>query len=148
MFVIFGIKPIKEEIGSGTFYCPLCDRWTKYLRARIDQWTTLFYMRSARMSQGKPFVECTGCGAQVLDELLKFRPSRKSRGLLREWHQGLRSGVSVNDTLEQFERHGMPGDLADAFVLEWCDGQVRECARCGYEYHPAVRKCRDCKAAL
>ena len=61
MFFIAGTKGETSTAGSGEFYCPQCENYTRYLHRQVHQKATVFFVPVANLKLLGEYVECQSC---------------------------------------------------------------------------------------
>jgi hypothetical protein len=58
MFIIWGTRSRRKEVGTGRFYCPTCRRMQTYKRQRVTRCFSLYFIPLFPVGEGGEIVEC------------------------------------------------------------------------------------------
>lgn len=70
--VIFGTKPVERMVGSGSFYCPTCQRNAPYTRHKIRRVFTLYFIPVFPFGSGTELIRCGHCGSGFPEDVLRW----------------------------------------------------------------------------
>ena len=69
--VIFGTKPVVRTAGSGSFFCPTCQRDARYEHHRLRQVFTLYFIPLFPLGPGTEIIRCGRCGSEFPADVLQ-----------------------------------------------------------------------------
>jgi hypothetical protein len=69
--VIFGTKPIERAVGTGSFFCPTCQRDAPYDHRRVRQVFTLYFIPVFPLGSGTEIIRCGRCGSEFSADVLQ-----------------------------------------------------------------------------
>ena len=70
--IIFGTQAVRRKRGTGSFFCPSCRRDTTFVRSRVRQFFTLYFVPLIPLGKGTEIVHCEGCGLEYPADVLVF----------------------------------------------------------------------------
>ncbi len=145
--ILFGSRGLTSEVERGEFYCPRCDRRDQYSLKASREWFTLYFIPVFPIGGLQRYVECRGCGQAFTEDVLQMEQPDEFDRLLARMQDEMLSGTSLVALKNELVEMGVEPPKADAILERMCDGRTRDCP-CGERFHPRVKKCYRCGAAL
>jgi hypothetical protein len=82
--IIFGTKPVARKTGTGSFFCPTCQRDTPCSHHRIRQFFTLYFVPLIPLGAVGELVRCDRCGSEHAADVI-MRGYQEARTSLSPW---------------------------------------------------------------
>jgi hypothetical protein len=75
-FIIAGTKSVERTIASGSFFCPCCEAETPFVRRKVTNYLTLFFIPLIPLGQAGQVVRCERCVTSFDAGILGSRPAQ------------------------------------------------------------------------
>ncbi|MBN2554517.1 MAG: zinc-ribbon domain-containing protein [Anaerolineales bacterium] len=146
--IIVGMKGREKEIGSGTFYCPVCEASRRYTRYEVGRYFTLFFIPLFRISRMGEHIRCGICGRRFNPEVLAAEPPSRLDRLLASVRADLDSGTPLEMAATKLVNQGIDETEARAAVANAAGGGLMRCEACNFTYTAAGARCARCGGPL
>ncbi len=95
MFFIAGTKGETSTAGRGEFYCPQCEKYTRYLHQQVHQKATVFFVSVANLKLLGEYVECQSCDGTYKMEVLDYDPQEEQREIESLYRTGIKKVMTM-----------------------------------------------------
>ena len=95
MFLIAGTKGETSTAGRGEFYCPQCEKYTRYLHKQVHQKATVFFVSVANLKLLGEYVECQSCDGTFKMEVLDYDPQEEQREIESLYRTGIKKVMTM-----------------------------------------------------
>jgi len=136
MFFIAGTKGETSTAGRGEFYCPQCEKYTRYLHQQVHQKATVFFVSVANLKLLGEYVECQSCDGTYKMEVLDYDPQEEQR----EFESLYRTGIKKVMTMMMLA----DGEIKDSEIAMMKDiyRKVSEDDLLDYEIEEEIDNCK------
>jgi uncharacterized tellurite resistance protein B-like protein len=136
MFFIAGTKGETSTAGRGEFYCPQCEKYTRYLHQQVHQKATVFFVSVANLKLLGEYVECQSCDGTYKMEVLDYDPQEEQR----EFESLYRTGIKKVMTMMMLA----DGEIKDSEIAMMKDiyRKVSEDDLLDYEIEEGIDNCK------
>lgn len=104
-----------RQVSEGMFFCPTCNRTTKYLRKRASRYRVLFSIPLFEQQKISEFLKCQGC--RRLFDLGVLEPRKQSMfRLVDATRQELLNGVTPLEARARLIGRGLEAEVANSLI--------------------------------
>jgi hypothetical protein len=146
--IIWGSRGQEKDVASGQFYCPHCDGHKPYIRKRVAQYFTVFFIPLFESENLGEYIECQSCHEKYKPEILNYKPPSPAQQFLLVLKQELEVGMP----LHMLEKKLMASNLSEVEAKQLIEnvtaGNQTTCQNCGFKYLGTIKLCSNCGNAL
>jgi hypothetical protein len=146
--ILFGTKGKTTDVARGQFFCPHCRGVRPYLRKKVTNYFTLYFIPLFPTHELSEFVTCQVCQASFPTDVLK--PSAESRALevVETVRAQLKSGLAVQTIVAGLLQAGSSREDAAVAIYAAAEGNLTACNHCHLLYAGHLAYCSACGARL
>jgi len=135
MFFIAGTKGETSTAGRGEFYCPQCEKYTRYLHQQVHQKATVFFVSVANLKLLGEYVECQSCNGTFKMEILDYDPQEENRKFESLYREGIKRMMTMMMLAD--------GKIEDSEIMIMKDiyRRVSDDELLDYEIEEEIEKC-------
>ena len=146
--ILFGTKGKTTDVARGQFFCPRCRGVRPYVRKKVTNYFTLYFIPLFPTHELSEFVTCQVCQTSYATDVLK--PSAESRALegVETARAQLKSGLAVQSIVAGLLQAGSSREDAAVAIYAAAEGKLTACNQCQLLYAGHLAYCSNCGLRL
>lgn len=95
--IIWGSKGKEIKVEEGVFFCPRCQRQSRYIHKRLARYFTLYFIPLFQTKNLAEYIECQSCFTPFKPEVLEY--TRKAEKDKQEFEKFANELISKTNTM-------------------------------------------------
>lgn len=155
--LIWGSKGKEKKIREGEFFCPICQRRSRYIHKRLGKYFTLYFIPLFETKKYGEFIECQVCGTPFKPDILEYsnqaleeerKLKNKEEKLISSLRKELESGTPIQLIYSNMLESGVSEENVKIILYTATEGKAKVCHQCEFGYIHTLKFCSNCGERL